>query len=166
MTYERFEDTPVWQAAIALAHAVFDLVDDRSFAKLGDLRNQLQRSSLSISNNIAEGFERGTTNELISFLYISRGSAGETRSALVFARERLELTHVRQRIIQLIPQAESVSRQLRGWTNSLQNSDIAGPRRMTDQSQQQYRQQQRSEEFRKRLDEIRQASPPRDEPKD
>jgi four helix bundle protein len=165
MTYERFEDTPAWQAAIALAHAVFDLVEDRSFAGLGDLRNQLQRASLSISNNIAEGFERGATNELVSFLYISRGSAGETRSALAFARERRSLAHLRTRIIELIPQAEGVSRQLRGWANSLQNSDIAGQRRMTDQTQQQYRQRQRSENFLRKLDELRKSSLPQD-PKD
>jgi hypothetical protein len=71
MTYDRFEDTPAWQAAIALAHGVFDLVEHREFGPLGDLRNQLQRASLSISNNIAEGFERGTTAELI-FLPVHR----------------------------------------------------------------------------------------------
>src|SRR5437870_299685 len=98
MTYERFEDTPAWQAAIALAHGVFDLVEDRAFARLGDLRSQLQRASLSVSNNIAEGFERGTTNELIYFLYIARGSAGETRSALLFADGRAELGHVKSQI--------------------------------------------------------------------
>ena len=85
MTYARFEDLPVWNAAQELAADVFVLLEDRAFDNKGDLRDQLQRSSLSISNNIAEGFERGTTAELLCYLYISRGSAGETRSALRFA---------------------------------------------------------------------------------
>lgn len=47
-----------------------------------DLRSQFERAGLSISNNIAEGFERGTTNELFTLLYIARGSAGDVRSML------------------------------------------------------------------------------------
>ena len=43
------------------------------------LQDQLERAALSVSNNIAEGFERGTTNELLAFIYIARGSAGEVR---------------------------------------------------------------------------------------
>lgn len=76
MTYQRFEDVPVWQAAIVLAERIFGLTADRAFAGHGDLANQLQRAGLSISNNIAEGFERGTTGELVTFLYYARGSAG------------------------------------------------------------------------------------------
>ena len=49
MTSDRFEDLPVWNAAVSLAHSVFDLLDDPAFTCLGDLRNQLQRTSLSIS---------------------------------------------------------------------------------------------------------------------
>ncbi|MGD0542200.1 MAG: four helix bundle protein [Tepidisphaeraceae bacterium] len=160
MTYERFEDLPVWNAAIALAQAVFDLLDNRAFNGLGDLRNQLQRAALSISNNIAEGFERGTTSELLSFIYIARGSAGETRSALRFAAERPTLAHLKSQISNLISQCETVSRQLRGWAGSLQNSDIPGQRRMTDQSQAEYRQRKRSEEFLKNLDAYRGSRPP------
>src|SRR5437763_1016580 len=122
MTYERFEDTPAWQAAIAMAHSVWDLVEDSSFNGMGDLRDQLQRASLSVSNNIAEGFERGTTNELLCFLYIARGSAGETRSALAFASGRPRLAHLTQQIERAKKQAAGVSRQLHGWANSLQNS--------------------------------------------
>ncbi len=92
MTYQRFEDLPVWNAAIQLAHGVFDLVDDRAFGRLGDLRNQLQRAALSVSNNIAEGFERGTTLELLTFIYIARGSVSEVRSSLRFACDRRELS--------------------------------------------------------------------------
>jgi four helix bundle protein len=82
MTYQRFEDIPVWRSAIALAERVFALTADRAFAGQGDIANQIQRAGLSISNNIAEGFERGSTSELIAFLYYARGSAGDVRSIL------------------------------------------------------------------------------------
>src|SRR5437870_186205 len=98
MTYQRFEDLPVWQASISVAGSIFDVVRDRASSPLGDLRNQLHRCSLSISNNIAEGFERGSTAELLAFLYIARGSAGEARSALRFASARSELAHVKSQI--------------------------------------------------------------------
>jgi hypothetical protein len=111
-------------------------------------------------SNIAEGFERGTTNELIYFLYVARGSAGETRSALMFASARRELAHLRSRITNPTAQAESVARQLRGWAGSLQNSDIPGQSRMTDDSQLEYRQRQRSADFLTKLEEIRSSHRP------
>jgi four helix bundle protein len=84
MKYQRFEDLPVWQSAIGFAVRVFALTARSCSRGNGDLRGQLERAALSISNNIAEGFERGTTQELLTFLYISRGSAGESRSMLCF----------------------------------------------------------------------------------
>ena len=69
---------------------------------LGDVRDQLQRSALSISNNIAEGFERGTTADLVWYLYIARGSAGETRSGLQFCLRLAELVHQQWPAIKLV----------------------------------------------------------------
>ena len=82
MKYKRFEDLPVWKDAIELAVRVFALTARPNFKGYGGLRDQIERAVVSISNNIAEGFERGTTPELLTFLYISRGSSGETRSLL------------------------------------------------------------------------------------
>src|SRR3979409_251973 len=82
MRYNRFEDLPVWNSAIELAVQVYDLTERIQFRRRYSLRNQLERAAMSVSNNIAEGFERGTNNELLSFLYIARGSAGEVRSML------------------------------------------------------------------------------------
>jgi four helix bundle protein len=75
MKYERFEELPVWKTAIELAERIYVLTRHRFFSQPGDLRDQIRRSSLSVSNNIAEGFERGSTAELLAFLYIARGSA-------------------------------------------------------------------------------------------
>src|SRR5262252_9292457 len=82
MKYTRFEDLPVWQDAIAFAAAVYELTAKPEIKGYYSLRDQLERAAVSISNNIAEGFERGTTQELLTFLYIARGSSGEVRSML------------------------------------------------------------------------------------
>ena len=80
MKYKQFEDLPVWKSAIELALAAYDLTERRTLAGAGDHCDQLRRAALSVSNNIAEGFELGTTPGLLNALYIARGSAGETRS--------------------------------------------------------------------------------------
>ena len=91
MKYKRFEDLPVWNTAIDLAVAIYALTSKPEFAPHHGLRDQIERAAVSVSNNIAEGFERGTNKELLMFLYISRGSAGEVRSMLCLF-ERLPLS--------------------------------------------------------------------------
>jgi four helix bundle protein len=144
MTYQRFEDLPVWNDAIALAEGCEDFLlaakDHITWSK----RDQLDRASLSVSNNIAEGFERGTTNELLNFLYIARGSAGEVRSMLIFFERRPALKDFKSQISNLKSIAESCSRQIRAWADSLQNSDIKGQRHLTEKSRRQTDSQKRA----------------------
>lgn len=132
-TYERFEDLPVWQEAARLYEAVDALLAERPPGISRSFADQLERAALSVSNNIAEGFERGTTNELLSFLYIARGSAGETRSMLCLLERKPALRHLKSQIADLKSAAESCSRQLRAWAESLQNSDIPGTRYLNDE---------------------------------
>jgi four helix bundle protein len=155
MMYERFEDLPVWKAAMDFAVRSFEMLEDRSVAGCGDVKDQLQRASLSISNNIAEGFERGSTSELLMFLYIARGSAGECRSILRFCERLPRFSHFKSEISDLISLATSISRQLRGWADSLQNSDIKGQRHLNEESRAQYEQAKRAEAFMTKLREIR-----------
>jgi len=145
MTYQRFEDVPVWQDAIRLAEGCEDFLFAArtriSFSK----RDQLDRCSLSVSNNIAEGFERGTTNELLAFLYIARGSAGETRSMMAFFERRPALADFKSAIASLKFLAEGCSRQLRGWAESLQNSDICGQRHLNEHSRKEWEKKRAAE---------------------
>jgi len=134
MTYQRFEDLPVWQEAIRLAEECEDFLIAAKDLITYSKRDQLDRCSLSVSNNIAEGFERGTTNELLAFLYIARGSAGEVRSMLCFFGRRPALRDFKSQISNLKSIAESCSRQIRAWADSLQNSDIKGQRHLNENS--------------------------------
>lgn len=126
MTYARFEDLPCWQSAVDLVLRIRALTKDGLFSGLGDLGDQLRRAALSISNNIAEGFERGSTAELLAFLYIARGSAGEVRSMRRVCERCPDAAHLQPDLTQATALAESCSRQIRAWASSLQNSDIKG----------------------------------------
>jgi len=106
---------------------------------------------LSVPNNIAEGFERGTRDELITFLYYARGSAGEVRSILCVCERLPAFDHLKSEISDLKSLAESTSRQLRAWADSLQNSDIRGQRYLTDQSRSAYKQRESSRDFIEKL---------------
>jgi len=77
---------PVWQEAARLCNRVLDLLETPELSLSAAFRNQLERAALSVSNNIAEGFERVTTQELAAFLAIARGSAGEVRSCWRWSR--------------------------------------------------------------------------------
>ena len=146
-TYERFEDLPVWQDAIRLAEGCEDFILATKDRITWSKRDQLDRASLSVSNNISEGFERGTTNELLSFLYIARGSAGEVRSMLCFFERRPSLADFRSQISKLKSLAESCSRQLRAWADHLQNSDIRGQRHLSNKSRAGHKRKQSVQDF-------------------
>ena len=147
MKYSRFEELPVWKDAIELAVRVYRFTTHDAFKGRYSLKDQLERAAVSISNNIAEGFERGTTQETLTFLYIARGSAGETRSVLCLC-ERLDgFADLRSEISDLKSRAESISRQLRRWCGSLQNTDIGGQRYLTDRTRARSKEAREREEF-------------------
>jgi len=134
MKYARFEELPVWNAAIGPAEKTYALTSSRPFLRQRSLRDQLERATISVSNNIAEGFERGTTPELLTFLYIARGSAGEVRSMVCLLERLPAFGDLKSEISNLKSAAEGVSRQLRGWADSLQNRAIQGQRHLTQKT--------------------------------
>ena len=82
---ERFEDLIAWQKARKLTCEIYQITRQGAFVKDFGLSNQIQRASVSIMSNIAEGFERGSNKEFIQFLYIAKGSCGEVRSQIYIA---------------------------------------------------------------------------------
>ncbi|MBX6334931.1 four helix bundle protein, partial [Candidatus Saccharibacteria bacterium] len=82
MTIGRFEDVVAWQKGRELNKLLFRVLQNN---KNFSFKDQMFRASLSITNNIAEGFERGGDKELRQFLIVARGSAAEVRSMLYTA---------------------------------------------------------------------------------
>ena len=84
--FSSFEEIISWQKSRELNKDIYNVTNkNSSFSKDFGLRDQIRRSSISISSNIAEGFERETTKEFIRFLYIAKASSGEFRSQLYLA---------------------------------------------------------------------------------
>ena len=82
MRIEKFEDIISWQKSMGLSLLIYNLfkgIKDYSF------KDQIQRAVVSITNNIAEGFERKSNNEFKQFLFIAKGSCGEVRSMIYMA---------------------------------------------------------------------------------
>jgi len=114
MHIEKFEDIIAWQKARSLTrdiYAIFKSCRDFGF------RDQIQRASLSIMNNIAEGFERRGDKELSHFLYIAKGSCGEVRSMLYVSYE-LGFTS-KEQTRKFYDQSVEISKLLSGFIKTL-----------------------------------------------
>ena len=146
--YEKFEDLPVWQEAARLYNRVLDLLEAPVVPFSASFRNQLDRAALSVSNNIAEGFERVTTNELNAFLAIARGSAGEVRSMMAVVKDRPKLKPLLRQLLEVRALAESCARQLTAWTVSIDASPVQGKRHLTGAVKTQREALAKSREFR------------------
>ena len=97
----RFEDLRIWQLARELASHTFSLMRTPQLKHHYALKDQMERSSGSIMDNIAEGFERASRKEFIQYLGISEGSCGELRSQFIRVMDSFpELTEECQILIQ------------------------------------------------------------------
>ena len=155
MRYERFEQLPVWQAAIDLALAVYTLTENVRFRQRYSLRDQIERAAVSVSNNVAEGFERGTKQELLTFLYVARGSAGEVRSMLSLLEKMPVLTELEPAILNLKSSVESISKQLGAWIRTLRDSELKGERYVNEKVRRVERARSDREEFLRELQRAR-----------
>lgn len=81
---EKFEDLYIWKDSVILAKEIFQLYSE---LKVFSIRNQIERAVVSISTNIAEGYEYGSNKQFVRFLYIAKGSCGEVRSLLLLSKE-------------------------------------------------------------------------------
>lgn len=123
-TFKTFEEIDAWKKARSLADRIFKLTLEGTFSKDYKLRDQINGSSGSIMDNIAEGFERGGNREFIQFLSIAKGSAGETRSQLYRALDRNHITE--DQFISLKEEVIQVSKQVSSLINYLKNSELKG----------------------------------------
>ena len=93
MKVQRFEDLEAWQIARELANQVYKITKQESVCRDFGFLDQIRRAAISIMNNIAEGFERGSNKDFVRFLFIARGSAGEVRSLLYLGLDQGYLTN-------------------------------------------------------------------------
>ena len=80
-----FEEIEAWKNARVLSQKIYNLTRTGYFSKDFGLKDQIRRAAVSVSSNIAEGFERNAKNEFLYFLSVAKGSAGEVKSLLYIA---------------------------------------------------------------------------------
>ena len=159
MKYQKFEDLPVWQSGIELGRQVYTLTENPAFKNRYSLRDQIERASVSVSNNIAEGFDRGTNQELLTFLYIARGSVAEVRSMLHLLEGMAPFQNLESEIRNLRATTESISRQLGAWIQSISNSGLKGQRYVTEKARTGEEAKRQREEFLKTLEQVKRGAP-------
>jgi four helix bundle protein len=117
MAIQKFEDIKAWQKAQEFAADIY-----KEFSQLSDFgfRNQITKAVVSISNNIAEGFERNSNADFSRFLYIAAGSCSEVKSMLYLA-VRLNYKPTEKKN-QLIETANEISKIIRGLIKSLKHN--------------------------------------------
>jgi four helix bundle protein len=82
---EKFEDLIAWQKARELTKQIYNVTAKKPFSSDFGLREQIQRATVSIMSNLAEGFERGSSSEFHQFIVIAKASCAEVRSQLYTA---------------------------------------------------------------------------------
>ena len=83
----RFQDLEVWQTARELARGVYQAEKSQALGRDFAMLNQMKRAAISISSNIAEGFERGSRKQQIEACYIAKGSAGELLTQVIMSHD-------------------------------------------------------------------------------
>jgi four helix bundle protein len=121
---EKFEDIIAWQKARILVNKILDKAESERLSRHFCLRDQITRASISIMNNISEGYERDSNREFIRFLAIAKGSCGEVRSLLHLIYDRNHFD--RDEYEQFLEQAVEISKIISGLIKSLQSSSYKG----------------------------------------
>ena len=113
-----FEDLEVYQKALDFTIIIFKLTNDKAINR--NIVCQLERASLSISNNIAEGFELQSNRQFVKFLYIAKASCGECRNLLTVTHKLEQIETYND----LKTKSLEVSKQLANFIKYLKNSEI------------------------------------------
>ena len=123
-TIKRFEDLEIWQHARELSKFINGLIERDKFKYNFSLKDQISRSSGSIMDNIAEGFERGGNKEFVNFLTYSKGSTGEVRSQSYRA---FDIGLISQdEFDYLIKETNSLSERIGKFISYLRNTEYKG----------------------------------------
>jgi four helix bundle protein len=119
---EQFEDIEAWQMGRDLKKAIYRCSKRGEFAKDFVLRDQIRRAAISVTANIAEGFERGGNREFIQFLSLAKGSCGELRDHLYTASDEEYLSDAEFQ--SLFQSAKRISGAISAFIKYLQTTEI------------------------------------------
>jgi four helix bundle protein len=123
-TIHRFEDIEAWKKGRELRRAVYRHSKRGEFARDFALKDQIRRAAISITSNIAEGFERGGNREFVQFLSTAKGSCGEVRDQLYVALDEAYITETEFKSLQ--ESCFEVGRLIAGFMAYLSRSEIRG----------------------------------------
>ena len=124
MTIHRFEDLEIWKNARLLCQKIRELSESTGLSKDYSLKDQILRSSGSVMDNIAEGYERDGKKEFMQFLYIAKGSLGETRSQVYRCFDARHFT--KGNYEELINDCLNLSVKIKNFINYLAKSEYEG----------------------------------------
>jgi four helix bundle protein len=125
-TITRFEEIEAWKKARELRQMVYQYSKREAFARDMPLRNQIRRAALSVTANIAEGFERGGNREFVQFLSNAKGSCAEIQDHLYAALDERYVSVEEFNMLYGI--AGEVARLTAGFMQYLQHSPVRGPK--------------------------------------
>ncbi len=123
-TINRFEDLEIWKKARIFSKEIWELTLKNGFEKDFSLKNQINASSGSVPDNIAECFEREGNKEFINFLSIAKGSAGETRPQLYRAFDRNYINE--EKLLEMVGKSVEISKSISGFIKYLKESEFRG----------------------------------------
>ncbi len=123
-TINNFEDLEIWKLAREICQNIYVIINYPEFSKDFGLVRQINDSSGSIMDNIAEGFEREGNKEFSHFLFISKGSCGECRSQLIRAFDRQYISEAEFKTIYNKLSEEGIK--IKNFIKYLRNSNMKG----------------------------------------
>ena len=123
-TVRKFEDLEIWQLSRILCKEIFEVIENTNLKNNYRLANQIDGSSGSIMDNIAEGFERNGNKEFLQFLSIAKSSCGETRSQLYRVLDRNFINE--SKFYDLKERCETLSKKIGAFMNYLTTTEFRG----------------------------------------